>query len=205
MEKLNVKVGFVFTQVMFCDGQGKLQFHRVLTDVDKPWESVKELLGLVKQTLTMDKPKIMNNMMRAIHVEFEYKTIQFMTLLTTLRNQLLAAFSNLKVMIEGLEEEVCVTEEQGQVVDVAMEFEESVVRIEEAQELSNEVGMDGMHPSFMMYKEEGSIHKVDNLSVLLGDYEGPIPIICGHQRGSPVVKVDTVDDDNIYDVTSPLI
>ncbi len=87
MEKLHVTVGFVFTQVMFCDGHGKLHFHRVMTDVDKPWKSVKEVLGLVKNALGV-------LLLMAVQVEFQYKQIHFSSLLASLREQLVSYLTN---------------------------------------------------------------------------------------------------------------
>lgn len=88
MEKLNVKVGYVFTQVMFCDDQGKLHFHQVMTDVDKPWESVKEVLMMVKQALCMDKPKGYYRLIQSVTVDLQYKKVNFSSLLETLREEM---------------------------------------------------------------------------------------------------------------------
>lgn len=81
MEKLHVQVGFVFTQVMFCDGRGKVHFHRVMTDVDKPWRSVKEVLELVKGALGV-------LLLMAVQVEFQYRQVHFSSLLASLREEL---------------------------------------------------------------------------------------------------------------------
>ncbi len=80
MEKLNVQVGLVFTQAMFCDEQGKLQFHRVLTDLDKPWESIQEVLEMVKQGV--------NQVIESLHIEFEFREVNYMRTLDSLRDEL---------------------------------------------------------------------------------------------------------------------
>lgn len=80
MEKLNVQVGLVFTQAMFCDGQGKLQLHRLSTDLDKPWESIQEVLEMVKQSV--------NHPFESLHIEFQFKEVNYMSMLASLRNEL---------------------------------------------------------------------------------------------------------------------
>ena len=105
MEKLNVTVGFIFTQVMFCDDHGKLHLHRVMTDVDKPWESVEEVLGLVKEGLSLDKPNFIHRLMTTIQIHLEYKMVHFQSYLMTLHDKLSAAFSNCLILIKDLQEE----------------------------------------------------------------------------------------------------
>ncbi|WP_134702384.1 hypothetical protein [Ammoniphilus sp. YIM 78166] len=80
MEKLNVQVGLVFTQAMFCDGQGKLQFHRAMTDLDKPWVSIQEVLEMVKQSV--------DDVIESLHIEFEFKEVNYMRVLNSLRDEL---------------------------------------------------------------------------------------------------------------------
>ncbi|HJV46850.1 MAG TPA: hypothetical protein VJ824_14125 [Bacillota bacterium] len=50
MNRIKVHVGVVFTQAMFCDEKGKIHYHKVLTDVDKPWVSVVEAISELKKT-----------------------------------------------------------------------------------------------------------------------------------------------------------
>jgi hypothetical protein len=44
MSRMKVHVGVVFTQAMICDPKGKIHYHKVMTDVDKPWVSVIEAI-----------------------------------------------------------------------------------------------------------------------------------------------------------------
>lgn len=109
MEKLHVTVGYVFTQVMFCDGRGKMHFHRVMTDVDKPWKSVKEVLGLVRSALGV-------LLLMAVQVEFQYKQVHFSSLLAALREELMNYLDKscqltIQVFDESVEEPANVEEE----------------------------------------------------------------------------------------------
>jgi hypothetical protein len=88
MDKLKVLVGLVYTQLMFCDKHGKLQFHRVMTDADRPWTSIKEVLRMVKQALCMDKPIGYNCLIQSVHIEIQYWGIHFTSILQTLREEM---------------------------------------------------------------------------------------------------------------------
>lgn len=88
MEKLNVKVGLVFTQVMFCDGQGRTHRHQVMTDLANPWKSIKEVLGLVKKTLYFNQSIEEDHQIDLINIELKYKNVNFMSILQSLREEL---------------------------------------------------------------------------------------------------------------------
>ena len=88
MEKLKVLVGLVYTQLMFCDEHGKLQFHRVMTDADRPWISIKEVLRMVKQALCMDKPIGYNRLFQSVHIDIQYWGVHFDSILQTMRKKM---------------------------------------------------------------------------------------------------------------------
>jgi hypothetical protein len=88
MDKLKVLVGLVYTQLMFCDKQGKLQFHRVMTDTDRPWTSIKEVLRMVKQALCMDKPIGSNCLIQSVQIDIQYWGMNFASILQTLRKKM---------------------------------------------------------------------------------------------------------------------
>jgi hypothetical protein len=88
MDKLKVFVGLVYTQLMFCDEHGKLQFHRVMTDVDRPWLSIMEVLRMVKQALFMDKPIDYNFLIQSVHIDIQYRKNHFASILETLREKM---------------------------------------------------------------------------------------------------------------------
>lgn len=134
MEKLHVQVGYVFTQVMFCDGHGKLHFHRVMTDVDKPWRSVKEVLGLVKNALGV-------LLLMAVQVEIQYKQVHFSSLLASLREELINYLDKrcqltIQVFDETVEEPVIREEEM--VGEVQMD-EPQVFVAEEVEEVGQDI------------------------------------------------------------------
>ncbi|RKD22960.1 hypothetical protein BEP19_12070 [Ammoniphilus oxalaticus] len=99
---LNVTVGFVFTQVMFSDNQGKLQFHRVLTDVEKPWNSIFELLELICNALRSDgQQQSVYSLMNRLQIQVQYKTVHFDRLLGSLQEALSVAYENSQVTIHN--------------------------------------------------------------------------------------------------------
>jgi hypothetical protein len=88
MDKLKILIGLVYTQLMFCDEHGKLQFHRVMTDTDRPWISIKEILRMVKQALCMDKPIGYNRLIKSVHIDIQYWGVHFGFILQTLREEM---------------------------------------------------------------------------------------------------------------------
>jgi len=189
MEKLNVTVGFVFTQVMFCDSHGKLQFHRVLTDVDKPWESVKEVLGLVKEALSMDQPKVVRGLMAAIQVHLEYKKVNFQHYLVRLRDELAVAFSNCLIYIENLYEDEELIADQEEVEEiVAMECE-SAEFAEDAEGFHAEIqpNLFVFYSSDSMEAEATSPCKDDRAHFELVQQQKYSYIRDYDQRGSPIL------------------
>lgn len=88
MDKLKVLVGLVYTQLMFCDEHGKLHFYRVMTDADRPWLGIKEVLRMVRQALCMDKPIDYNLMIQSVHIDIQYRKVHFDSILEKLHEEM---------------------------------------------------------------------------------------------------------------------
>lgn len=98
---LNITIGFVFTQALFLDDQGKTHVHRALTDADKPWISVLRVLRLLTNALRVGAPKNPQRYFQTIRVRIDYKTVHYDQLLTSLREKLTAAFARSEIMLEN--------------------------------------------------------------------------------------------------------
>ncbi|RXT08782.1 hypothetical protein [Ammoniphilus sp. CFH 90114] len=88
MDKLNVRVGLIFTQVMFCDGNGKLHYYRVMTDLASPRKSIREVFSMMKKTLLESPWQDGRNPFDLIHIELKYKNINYTSILESLREEL---------------------------------------------------------------------------------------------------------------------
>ncbi|MEW9671760.1 hypothetical protein [Ammoniphilus sp. 3BR4] len=157
MEKLNVKVGLVFTQVMFCDGQGRTHCHQVMTDLANPWKSIKEVLGRVKKTLYYSQSIAEDSPIDLINIELKYKNVNFMSILQSLREELRFYLSEgCLVSIQTMEE----NEEAAEMEELQMVQGRQLAYLRAADELEQDLisvfYMEGV--LFPLYrKEKGTI------------------------------------------------